>query len=219
MASLYAIGWRQGSFVGTELPLPGLILDSQGQLTALSGTHPAWVVASQDCDLNDWDTTLTEPLVELRARIPAADPATEWGIRSKVLRLTQSEAVHCDKAPLRISPEALVNIATPRQVITPARAVAFKTWLGRRYDRPARPDTPAHTRRQRPAGHAARSRNRGRPRRGRDANDTDAEPPATVGVDAGATVWDSNHAATSTGRNRNPLPTRTKPIRCSQVSR
>jgi hypothetical protein len=52
----------------------------------------------------------------------------------------QSEAVHCDKAPLRISPEALVNIATPRQVIAPARAVAFKTWLGRRYDRPAVPD-------------------------------------------------------------------------------
>jgi hypothetical protein len=47
-------------------------------------------VASQDCDLNDWETTRTEPLVELRARITADDPDTEWGIRSRVLLLTST---------------------------------------------------------------------------------------------------------------------------------
>ena len=97
-------------------------------------------MASQDCDLNHWETTRTEPLVELRARITAEDPDTEWGIRSGVVRLTETEGVHSDSAPLRVSPAALVAMARPTDVITPARAIAFKTWLGRRYDRPAVPD-------------------------------------------------------------------------------
>jgi hypothetical protein len=140
VANLYAIGWRQGSFVEAELPAAGFTLDDQGQLWACSGTHRTWVVASQDCDLNDWETTRTEPLVELRTRITAKDPDTEWGIRSRVVRLTETEGVHSDSAPLRISPAALVASAQPANVITPARAIAFKTWLGRRYDRPAVPD-------------------------------------------------------------------------------
>ena len=140
MASLYAIGWRQGSFVEVELPLAGFVLDDQGQVRACRGTHQAWVVASQDCDLNDWETTRTGPLVELRARLTADDPDTEWGIRSKVLRLTETEGVHTESAPIRISPAALVALARPADVITPARALAYKTWLGRRYDRPAVPD-------------------------------------------------------------------------------
>ena len=140
MASLYAIGWRQGSFVETELPMAGLVVDDNGQVRACSGTHRTWVVASQDCDLNDWETTRTEPLVELRARITAEDPDTEWGIRSRVVRLTETEGVHSDSAPLRISPAALVARVRPADVITPARGIAFKTWLGRRYDRPAVPD-------------------------------------------------------------------------------
>jgi len=140
VASLYAIGWRQGSFVETELPMAGLVVDDHGQVRACSGTHRTWVVASQDCDLNDWETTRTEPLVELRARITAEDPDTEWGIRSRVVRLTETEGVHSDSAPLRISPAALVARGRPADVITPARGIAFKTWLGRRYDRPAVPE-------------------------------------------------------------------------------
>lgn len=131
------MGWRQGSFVQVELPAAGY---DHGQVRACSRTHEAWVVASQDCDLNDWETTRTEPLVELRARITADDPETEWGIRSRVLRLTETEGVHSATAPLRISPVALVAMARPAEVITSARAIAFKTWLGRRYDRPAVPD-------------------------------------------------------------------------------
>lgn len=134
------MGWRQGSFVEVELPLAGFVLGDQGQVRACSGTHRMWVVASQDCDLNDWETTRTEPLVELRARITADDPDAEWGIRSRVLRLTESEGVHSDSAPLRISPAALVAMARPANVIALARAIAFKTWLGRRYDRPAVPN-------------------------------------------------------------------------------
>lgn len=132
--------WRQGSFVEAEFPVAGFTLDDHGQVRACTGTHRTWVVASQDCDLNDWETTRTEPLVELRARITAEDPDTEWGIRSKVVRLTETEGVHSDSAPLRISPAALVAMARPADVITHPRGIAFKTWLGRRYDRPAVPD-------------------------------------------------------------------------------
>ncbi len=120
--------------------MAGLVIDDNGQVRACSGTNRTWVVASQDCDLNDWETTRTEPLVELRARITAEDPDAEWGIRSRVLRLTDTEGVHSDSAPLRISPAALVAVARPADVVTPARAIAFKTWLGRRYDRPAVPE-------------------------------------------------------------------------------
>jgi len=120
--------------------MAGLVVDDHGQVRACSGTHRTWVVASQDCDLNDWETTRTEPLVELRARITAEDPDTEWGIRSRVVRLTETEGVHSDSAPLRISPAALVARGRPADVITPARGIAFKTWLGRRYDRPAVPE-------------------------------------------------------------------------------
>lgn len=123
-----------------ELPAAGFTLDDQGQLRACSGTHRAWVVASQDCDLNDWEITRIEPLVELRARIIAEGPDTEWGIRSRVVRLTETEGVNSDSPPLRISPAALVAVSRPTDVIAPARAIAFKTWLGRRYDRPAVPD-------------------------------------------------------------------------------
>jgi hypothetical protein len=126
--------------VEAELPMAGFVVDDQGQVQACPGTYRTWVVASQDCDLNDWETTRTEPLVELRARITADDPDAEWGIRSRVVRLTETEGVHSDSAPLRITPAALVAMARPADVITPARAIAFKTWLGRRYDRPAVPD-------------------------------------------------------------------------------
>jgi hypothetical protein len=34
VANLYAIGWRQGSFVEAELPMAGLVLDDHGQVRA-----------------------------------------------------------------------------------------------------------------------------------------------------------------------------------------
>ncbi len=120
--------------------MPGLVLDDHGHVGPREGAHHTWVVASQDCDLNEWETTRTEPLVELRARITADTVDTEWGIRSRIVRLTDTEGVHSDRAPVRVSPSALVAVASPVNVIAPDRAVAFKMWLGRRYDRPAVPD-------------------------------------------------------------------------------
>lgn len=123
-----------------ELPAGGFVLGDHGGLQARLGTHRAWVVASQDCDLNEWETTRTEPLVELRPRITVEDPDAEWGIRSRLVRLSDTEGVISEMPPIRIAPAALVAVASPAGVILPERAVAFKMWLGYRYDRPAVPD-------------------------------------------------------------------------------
>lgn len=141
VASLYDLGWRQGSLVDAELSLRGLVL-GDGGLVVRSATHPAWVVASQDCDLAGWQEAGAEPLVELRARRPVA-PNTDWGIRSRTLRLNPTEGVVADDPPVRISPQALLAVVSQRRAppaITSERAVALKTWLGRRYDRPAVPE-------------------------------------------------------------------------------
>ncbi|MHB8312458.1 MAG: hypothetical protein ACYDD0_04050 [Candidatus Dormibacteria bacterium] len=97
---------------------------------------------TQDCDLAWWETTLTEPLVELRARHPVPDPSAEWGIRSRLLRLNDTECVFGDEPPIHLPPAALVALTdgTPQPgVLTSDRTLALKTWLGYRYDRPAVP--------------------------------------------------------------------------------
>ena len=142
MASLYAIGWRQGSLVDADLPVGGLVLDADGQPVARAGTHDAWVLATQDCDLDGWEETLSEGLVELRARFPLADPSAEWGIRSRRLRLSETECAVSDEPPIRLSPAVLVAATEGKpqpEVLAPERVLALKTWLGRRYDRPAVP--------------------------------------------------------------------------------
>lgn len=142
MASLYAHGWRQGSLVYAELPVGGLATGEDGQLTPRVGSHPAWVLVTQDCDLAFWETTLTEPLVELRARHPVPDPSAEWGIRSRILRLNETECVLGDEPPIHLPPAALVTLTDGMLqpgVLSSDRTFALKTWLGYRYDRPAVP--------------------------------------------------------------------------------
>lgn len=139
MPSLHAAGWRQGSLVDADIPMGGLVFGSDGGIQANPESHRAWVVASQDCDLDGWDTTDQRPLVELRPRQPVDRADLEWGIRSRVLRLSETEAVSDEWPPVRVPPAMLVAFGPPGGPITPTRAVAFKTWLGRRYDRPAVP--------------------------------------------------------------------------------
>jgi len=57
MASLYEAGWRQGSIVAADLPLDAIVLGARsGQPERCEGEHGLWVVASQDCDLDQSDT-------------------------------------------------------------------------------------------------------------------------------------------------------------------
>ncbi len=82
-------------------------------------------------------------MVELRPRFSLNNASTEWGVRSRTLRLDDNEYVTSDEPPIRLSPAALVKVAgrNPQPVLSsPGRIVALKTWLGLRYDRPAVPD-------------------------------------------------------------------------------
>lgn len=75
-------------------------------------------------ELVDDETVLEAKLSQVSLRSPATGSFT-------------------DSAPLRISPAVLVSMARSTDVITPARAMGFKTRLGHRYDRPAAPDDEA----------------------------------------------------------------------------
>jgi len=136
--SLHARGWRQGSLIAAEFPAVGLVR-SRGDTVATDASASLWVVCTQDCDLNVFAVEQSAPIVELRA-VEKKDPPTDWGIRSRRLRLT--EELYIDTSGLRcfVSPEVLSEYAPASPVLAEDRTRAFKTWLGLRYDRPAVPE-------------------------------------------------------------------------------
>lgn len=141
MASLYAAGWRQGSILVAELPLDAVVLDASGRPSRDQREHGRWALASQDCELDQTETSDAQPTIELRPVYFNAPPS-DWGIRSARCRLTDADYV------VSASPRALVSAAVlsaaleagaPRHDVPAARRLAFTTWLGLRYDRPAVP--------------------------------------------------------------------------------
>ncbi|NNN22685.1 MAG: hypothetical protein HKL80_11875 [Acidimicrobiales bacterium] len=142
MASLYQLGWRQGSLINVPLPVGGLSFSDTGTLIPRTGIHSEWVLATQDCDLDSWTQEQLEPLVELRPRFPISDQGSGWGIRSRVCRLDNSDCVISDEPPIRLPPAAIVELTKDvahGETIPAERILALKTWLGKRYDRPAVP--------------------------------------------------------------------------------
>ena len=118
-----------------------------GRLKAVQGpvprssVHSLWVISSQDCTLDQVGVYEPEPVIELRA-VLVKDPPTDWGIRARRFLLDSSHYVDDYLPRTSISPAALnfigkrVNRGAP---LPSHRALAFKTWLGLRYDRPAVP--------------------------------------------------------------------------------
>ena len=93
MASLYELGWRQGTIVEAQLPLAVIVLDADSGLPkSHESPHGAWVIATQDCDLHHSDPDNEEPCVELRP-VFTDDPPHNWGIRSAKLLLTEQDYV------------------------------------------------------------------------------------------------------------------------------
>lgn len=142
MASLYAEGWRQGSRFTAELPLDSVVLGAGGAPVRVQTEHSRWVVATQDCDLNYTESEDGRPTIELRP-VLADDAPPNWGIRSVRFRLSETEHVH------GLSPRTMVSAAVLSAInsgggrdaeIAQARQRGLKTWLGRRYDRPAVPE-------------------------------------------------------------------------------
>jgi hypothetical protein len=103
--------------------------------------HSYWVVASQDCTLDQSGIDETEPIIELRP-VLRENPPTDWGIRSGRFLLDQDHYVDDYRPRISIAPVVLYHVAQLGHgptTLEPARALAFKTWLGLRYDRPAVP--------------------------------------------------------------------------------
>jgi len=143
MASLYAAGWRQGSLFTARLPLDSVVMGVSGTPTRVQTEHSRWIIATQDCDLDNTESDDGRPMVELRP-VLIDDPPPDWGIRSVRFRLTETEHIN------GLSREPMVSAAVLSAIyvgggrdadISAARQRGLKTWLGRRYDRPAVPES------------------------------------------------------------------------------
>jgi hypothetical protein len=142
MASLYGDNWRQGTVFDATLPLDAVVWDEVSrQPVRATGSHDRWVVATQDCDLDLTENTNEIPTIELRP-VHSVDPPTDWGIRSSKLLLAEQEYITSTSPRTIVSAAVLTAIKENDAIIrqlAPERRVAYTTWLGLRYDRPAVP--------------------------------------------------------------------------------
>ena len=123
-----------------ELPHHSLDVDPDGRPKSVSDVHGVWLVASQDCELAWIDAAREECCVEIRP-VFSENPPAEWGIRSSRLLVTESLYLDAQSPRPMASPRLLSELSDSVHVLclTPDAARAVKTWLGRRYDRPAVP--------------------------------------------------------------------------------
>lgn len=99
-----------------------------------------WVVCTQDCDLANSASNSAENIVELRPVLSDCPPK-DWGIRSRRFLLQPSEFIDANSPRVSITAARLAELAALSENKLPeSRVRALKTWLGRRYDRPAVPD-------------------------------------------------------------------------------
>lgn len=139
MPSLHENGWRQGSVFQADLAAVAYV-DDGGQSVQQVLSFDRWIVVSQDCDLATADSVSNEAAIEIQPVFPG-NPGSGWGIRARKLRLGAEIFTSAEAPKLKVSPAALSNfIGSAHEVIQDERATALKTWLGRRYDRPAVPE-------------------------------------------------------------------------------
>lgn len=139
MQDLYSQGWRQGSVFLADLEVNFVDLSADGTFGSGRRSFQTWIVCSQECELSTASTESTDPVVEIRPVLPTEKP-TAWGVRSRLFRVSETEAVAGDHPRTHITPVALEAARVTRRPALPdGHAKAFKTWLGRRYDRPALP--------------------------------------------------------------------------------
>lgn len=138
MPTLHDLGWRQGSVFEADLKVLTYGFED-GHCTPIEVAYELWVVTSQDCDLHALESDAHDVVVEISPAVPAKSQLG-WGIRSRELRLSDEIYVEAEAPRLRLSPQALCVFSyAMRPALEGGRATAFKTWLGRRYDRPAVP--------------------------------------------------------------------------------
>lgn len=139
MEDLYGMGWRQGAVFDASLPASWLAHGHGGNAEAATEDFGRWVVCSQDCDLRAAPADSKETQIEIRP-VLEVDTPDDWGIRSRRIRLTERDHVNSASPRLLITAELLASFTGPSFLLSDARAKAFKTWLGLRYDRAAIPE-------------------------------------------------------------------------------
>lgn len=139
MDDLYERGWRQGSMFDVPLPATWLTHVLAGTPEFVTETFGRWVICTQDCDLRSSPADSTETQIEIRPVLEEDNP-DDWGIRSRRIRLTADYYVNSVSPRLLITAELLASYGRPSLLLSDARAKAFKTWLGLRYDRAAIPE-------------------------------------------------------------------------------
>lgn len=163
------------------LPLDAVVLGAEGTPERTQGVHDRWVVASQNCDLDTTDEESPDPTIEIRPVYTDGPPA-DWGIRSSKLLLAEGEYVESTSPRTTVAAAvltALLGSGIERRDPQPDRELAFTTWLGLRYDRPAVPPALGPLA-KRIADEVVRPRNRENARRVRDVLmqfDETVEPP------------------------------------------
>lgn len=99
-----------------------------------------WIVCTQDCDLANADSGSVEDVIELRPVLNDSPPQ-DWGIRSRRFLLQPGAFIHANSPRVSITPAKLAELTILRgNELSESRVRALKTWLGRRYDRPAVPE-------------------------------------------------------------------------------
>lgn len=141
--SLYELGWRQGTVIGTPLPSFSIAADSEGNAETRKDVHDTWLVATQDCNLARAKERTNSATIELRQVLDESPPDT-WGIRARKFLLDEERGHYLldDKPTTYVSPRYLARLDSGTLVyrLPETRVPALKTWLGNRYDRPAVPE-------------------------------------------------------------------------------
>ncbi len=142
MSKLYEQGWLQGSIVAFRLEATYLTTGGQEQrISTQKESFERWIVCTQDCDLARVSIESDEPIVELRPILTGGHQKA-WGIRSAILRLTENSYIDAYSPRCFTTPRVLHKLEPYRDnALDLSRRPHFKTWLGRRYDRPAVPET------------------------------------------------------------------------------
>lgn len=141
--TVYSVGWRQGTVLRADIEVVATTLNvSSGESAASRYQHHIWALATQDCNLFRMRVNVNTPVIELR-QVHDSDPPISQGIHARKFLLNDAEHHYLidDKPSAFVSPRFLCD---PHRVermyyLGDSRVIAFKTWLGNRYDRPAVP--------------------------------------------------------------------------------
>ncbi len=135
---LFAEGWRQGSLIRARLSVRTLDIVGDG-IGQLDRDFEVWLLATQDCDLDQTRCSDKAREFELRPVFDAVGPQVD-GVRSRTLSISETTVLKADGPKLTLTARALHKLKPYREnSLSDVKRREIKTWLGLRYDRPAVP--------------------------------------------------------------------------------